>query len=73
EKVITFFTAVTYISVLHVVGFFAASFLFILLYVWGFERRGFLRPLLVAAACAGGAYIVFQMLLSVSFPRGFLM
>jgi len=73
EKVITLVTATIYISILQVVGFFAASFLFILLYVWGFERRGFLRPFLVAAASAGGAYIIFQTLLSVSFPRGFLM
>lgn len=73
EKIITLIAAVIYVSLLHVIGFFVTSFLFIFLYIYFFERRALRKSILIAAACAGGAYIVFHKLLSVSFPEGFLM
>ena len=73
EKSITLIAAVIYVSLLHVIGFFVTSFLFIFLYVYFFERRALRKSILIAAACASGTYIVFHKLLSVSFPEGFLM
>jgi len=73
EKIITFILALIYVSFLHVIGFFITSFLFIAFYVWFFERRGLFKPFLIAAACAGGTYIIFNQFLSVTFPQGFLM
>lgn len=73
EKIITLIAAVIYVSLLHVIGFFVTSFLFIFLYLYFFERRALRKSILIAAACASGTYIVFHKLLSVSFPEGFLM
>ena len=43
EKILTLVGAAVYVSLLQVIGFFAASFLFVSLYVWGFERGAILK------------------------------
>ena len=73
EKIITFVAAVVYVSLLEVIGFFAMSVLFVLLYIWGFERRAVVKAVLLSVAFSGTAYLVFSVMLNLSFPRGILM
>jgi len=73
EKIITFVSAVVYVSLLEVIGFFAMSVLFVLLYIWGFERRAVMKAVLISVAFSGTAYLVFSVMLNLSFPKGILM
>jgi putative tricarboxylic transport membrane protein len=73
EKIITLIGAVIYVSLIHVIGFFVSSFLFILVYICIFEKRALRKSILIAAAGSGVAYIVFEWALSVHFPEGFLL
>jgi uncharacterized BrkB/YihY/UPF0761 family membrane protein len=73
EKSITVLLLIAYTILFPLIGFFITTFFFAVFYMWLFRRKGLRRYLLIAAVYVAVIYMVFQKLLYVWFPEGWLL
>lgn len=73
RKVITSISMIAYVLLFPVLGFFVTTFIYVLSYIIFFERTAKIKALLVAGGWILVLYLVFQKVLYVWFPKGFLL
>jgi hypothetical protein len=71
-KLITAAFMVGYVALFPVFGFFVTTFLTVFAYILTFERRAWLKALLIALGWVAILYAAFQTLLYIWFPQGLL-
>lgn len=57
-----------YVILLNIIGYFAATFLFLLYFLKVADTENWLAPLLIAAGSSAGLYLLFQKFLGVTLP-----
>lgn len=69
-KKITFFTLgmVAYLIMMKYIGYLASTFIALLYLLKVTEVKGWIKPLIISAATAGGFYLIFAKFLGVMFP-----
>jgi hypothetical protein len=72
-KLITAAFMVGYVALFPVIGFFVTTFLTVFAYLLTFERKAWLKALLIALGWVALLYGAFQTLLYIWFPQGLLM
>jgi hypothetical protein len=71
-KLVTAAFMVGYVALFPVIGFFVTTFLTVFFYILVFERKSWLKALLIALGWVAVLFGAFQTLLYIWFPQGFL-